>query len=92
MKPFVLVLIGLLVVAGCSTAEPLPTNIPLPTNTPLPTDTPEPTRKPFVNVLALELPGMEQVQVDNVRGILPWPVDYLDVLVSACFVVISSHT
>ena len=61
MKPFVLVLIGLLVVSGCSTAEPLPTN------TPLPTDTSEPTSKPFVNALALELPGMEQVQVHNVQ-------------------------
>lgn len=67
MKPFVLVLIGLLVVSGCSTSEPLPTSTPLPTNTPLPTDTPEPTSKPFVNALALELPGMEQVQVHNVH-------------------------
>ncbi|MCJ7733783.1 MAG: alpha/beta hydrolase [Anaerolineales bacterium] len=61
MRPIVLVLIGLLVVTGCSTAESLPTN------TPIPTDTPEPTSKPFVNALALELPGMEQVQVHNVQ-------------------------
>jgi len=61
MKHIFLVLIGLLVVSGCSTAELLPTN------TPLPTDTPEPTSKPFVNALALELPGMEQVQVHNVQ-------------------------
>ena len=61
MKPIVLVLIGLLIVTGCSTAESLPTN------TPIPTDTPEPTSKPFVNALALELPEMEQVQVHNVQ-------------------------
>ena len=67
MRLSVLVLIGLFVLTGCSTVEPLPTNIPLPTNTLLPTDTPEPTRRPFVNVLALGLPGMEQVQVHNVQ-------------------------
>lgn len=61
MRPIVLALIGLLVVTGCSNAESLPTN------TPIPTDTPEPTSKPFVNALALELPGMEQVQVHNVQ-------------------------
>jgi hypothetical protein len=61
MRPIVLVLIGLLVITGCSTAEPLPTD------TPIPQDTPEPTSKPFVNALALELPGMEQVQVHNVQ-------------------------
>jgi hypothetical protein len=61
MRPIVLILIGLLVVTGCSTSEPLPTN------TLLPTGTPEPTSKPFVNALALAHPGMEQVQVHNVQ-------------------------
>ena len=61
MRLSFLVLIVLFVVTGCSTAESLPTN------TPIPTDTPEPSRKPFVNALALGLPGMEQVQVHNVQ-------------------------
>lgn len=67
MKHIFLVLIILVVVSGCSTAETPPTITPLPTNTPLPTDTPEPTSKPFVNALALGLPGMDQVQVHNVQ-------------------------
>ena len=50
------VIIGLFVVTGCSTVEPLPT------------DTPEPTTLPFfMNALSLRLPGMEQVQVQNVQ-------------------------
>jgi acetyl esterase/lipase len=67
MRLSFLTLIVLFVVTCCSTAEPLPTNIPLPTNKPLPVDTPESTKRPFVNALALELPGMEQVQVHNVQ-------------------------
>ena len=69
MKPFVLVLIGLLVVSGCSTAEPLPTNIPLPTNTPLPTDTPEPTPTdppdPLVNITYIFYNGVGPFTEDD---------------------------
>jgi hypothetical protein len=61
MKNIVFLLVALLLVTACATTESAPTS------TPLPTDTPEPTRKSFVNTLALELPGMEQVQVHNVQ-------------------------